>query len=106
MTEAEVRWAVRVEETFDKLRWADRDAQELACKSIEEEFKSEEAGRKLRELFEAEADRMKAASFFEPRVQPRVEEPKAKATQAVAKPEPKLRRLAPLVPAKEVAKPP
>jgi putative DNA primase/helicase len=48
------RWRGRVEETFNKLRWADRDAQELACKSIQEEFGSEEAGRKLRELFEIE----------------------------------------------------
>ena len=51
---AELRWLERVEETFRKLRWADRDAQELACKSIQEEFGSEEAGARLRELFEAE----------------------------------------------------
>jgi hypothetical protein len=52
--EPQVRWAHRVEETFNKLRYADRDAQELACKSIQEEFGSEEAGAKLRELFETD----------------------------------------------------
>jgi hypothetical protein len=51
MTEPQVRWTARVEETFNKLRYADRDAQELACKSIQDEFGSEEAGAKLRELF-------------------------------------------------------
>ena len=44
----------RVQETFRALRWADRDAQEQACKSIEEELGGEEAGAKLRELFDAE----------------------------------------------------
>src|SRR5438552_19092301 len=52
--EPQVRWAARVEETFQKLRWADRGAQEQACQSIQEEFSSEEAGAELRELFEAE----------------------------------------------------
>jgi hypothetical protein len=51
---AEQRWQSRVEETFNALRYADRDAQEQACKSIEKERGGVEAGKKLRELFEAE----------------------------------------------------
>src|SRR6266540_3079245 len=50
-----LRWQERVQETFQALRWADRDAQEQACKSIEEELGGGEAGKKLRELFETEA---------------------------------------------------
>jgi putative DNA primase/helicase len=50
MTEAQVGWTARVEETFQALRFADRDAQELACQSIED---AGSAG-KLRELFEAD----------------------------------------------------
>jgi hypothetical protein len=104
MTEPRVIWQDRIEETFDKLRWADKDAQEQACQAIQEEFKSEEAGARLRELFEAEADRMKAASFILPEAQPSVEKPKV-ATPIGA--EPKLRRLAaPVVkPAAPEAKP-
>jgi hypothetical protein len=77
MTESTaVRWQGRVEETFNKLRWADVDAQELACQSIEKEFESKEAGAKLRELFEAEADRIKVASLKNPEIQSSVEKPK------------------------------
>ena len=54
MTEPQVKWTARVEETFYKLRYADRDAQELACRSIQEEFGSEEAGARLRELFKTD----------------------------------------------------
>src|SRR5258706_15624974 len=67
--EPQVKWTARIEETFKKLRYADRAAQALACKSIGEEFGSEEAGAKLRELFEIEhvkvrklVDKAKAAT--------------------------------------------
>jgi hypothetical protein len=53
MTEAQVGWTARVEETFRALKFADRDAQELACKSIEEDG-GRELATKLRELFEAD----------------------------------------------------
>jgi hypothetical protein len=87
------RWRSRVEETFNKLRCADRDAQELACKSIQEEFGSEEAGAKLRELFAADKAKFAAevenvAFFKKPVVQPNVEAPKIEPG-----PEPRLRRL-------------
>ena len=85
-----LEWTVRVEETFNALKWADSETQELACKSIEQERGGGEAGKKLRELFEAEADRMKAAAFFKNSVaQPSVETPK----EPVAKPMQRLRRL-------------
>jgi hypothetical protein len=86
-------WTVRVEETFEALKWADRDVQERACKSVQKEFSSEEAAAKLRALFVAEADRMKAA-FFVPSPQSRVAEAKvepAKIAEApkIAEDEPK-----------------
>jgi hypothetical protein len=59
-------WTARVEETFQALKWADRDVQEQACQSIEKERDGREEGKKLRELFEAEADRMKAGFFTKP----------------------------------------
>jgi hypothetical protein len=125
MTEPQVKWTARVEETFNKLRYADRDAQELACKSIQEEFGSEEAGAKLRELFEAEhvkvrklvdkanavvaklpepkpeSWRMKSAvkadaeAFFK---NPEVQPSVEKPKSSEPKPIPKLRRLAPVKP--------
>jgi Family of unknown function (DUF5906) len=97
MTEPQVRWLGRVEETFQKLRWANPEAQELACKSVEEELGSEEAGQKLRELFEA--DRTKFAkrateitaaiekpeegSFILPEAQPSIEKPKDEQPKAL-----------------------
>jgi hypothetical protein len=124
MTEnAELRWQGRVEETFLKLRWADRNAQELACKSIEEELGGGEAGKKLRELFEAEAvkvakraaeitaeiEKPKVDAFFKkPEVQPRIENPAPIAKPRIEEATPKrLRRLgesvAPIV--KPIVKP-
>jgi hypothetical protein len=55
MTEVKaVGWTARVQETFNALRYVDREAQELACQSIEKELGGGEAGKKLRELFETE----------------------------------------------------
>jgi hypothetical protein len=65
------------------LKWSDKETQELACQSIEEERDGEEAAKKLRRLFEAEADRMKAASFILPGVQPEVEQRKPAPEPAV-----------------------
>jgi putative DNA primase/helicase len=65
-------WTARIEETFEALKWAEREIQERACKAVQEEFSSEEAATKLRQLFGAEADRMRAA-FFVPAVQPGIE---------------------------------
>jgi virulence-associated protein E len=70
MTEAVVGLTPRVEETFQALKWADRETQELACQSIEKERGGDEEGKKLRELFQGEADRMAAASFILPAAQP------------------------------------
>src|SRR5262245_10768816 len=62
-------WTGRVEETFRTFRYADQAAQERACQSVRERD-GEEAGKKLRDLFEAERDRMVANSI--PRTDPAI----------------------------------
>jgi hypothetical protein len=82
-------WIEMVQETFQRLKWADKNVQEDACKSIEEEYEGE-AATKLRGLFEAERVRTETASFSlsksVPRRQPSepVEEEPRKAAAAGA----------------------
>jgi hypothetical protein len=61
MTEPKAaEWIARVEETFQRLRYAGRDVQEKACQSIEQEHGGDEPAAKLRELFENERRKIRA----------------------------------------------
>jgi hypothetical protein len=51
-------WMARVQQTFARLRFAARDAQDAACEEMEDY--SDEAAAKLREMFEGERARLAA----------------------------------------------
>jgi hypothetical protein len=74
----------RVEETFNKLRYADRDIQEQACKAIEKEDGGVEVAAKLRELFESERAKFEErAAEIEKEIE-KEEEPRKAAISSVS----------------------
>jgi putative DNA primase/helicase len=78
-------WMVQVEDTFEKLKWESEEVQEKACERL-----GEEAGAKLREMFEANfKDVFESGARFgkveEPRFKPKPDE-KPEAKKAAIKP--------------------
>ena len=53
MAEVAAEWLAQVRDVFEKFRWDDQAIQDRACASLIERA-GEEAGAKLRELFEAD----------------------------------------------------